>query len=144
MHALLLAALVAASVPATAARNRDKAAQDLLPDAVVPPGSLSQRRPSANEKVSLARGFAVAKALGAVDVGQAVVVQAGLVLGLDRIHRAHGRVAAQEHQRFSISGVKQSEGSQIFALAYAKLTSVLVRWVSPPIRAPCPSAVGLC
>ena len=64
---------------------RLRSVQDLLPDAVVPPGSLSQRTPSASEKASLARGFAVAKALGAVDVGQAVVVQAGLVLGLEAL-----------------------------------------------------------
>jgi len=41
--------------------------------------------PDAQAEADIARGIAVARALGAVDVGQSVVVQQGLVLGVEAI-----------------------------------------------------------
>jgi DUF1009 family protein len=61
-------------------------AHDLLDDAVtVPEGSLGRVAPSAEAASDIARGIEIARAIGALDIGQAVVVQQGLVLGVEAI-----------------------------------------------------------
>jgi len=57
----------------------------VLADLVATEGSLTRATPDAGALVDIARGFAVVRALGSVDVGQAVVVQQGLVLGVEAI-----------------------------------------------------------
>ena len=59
--------------------------QDVLPGLLAAPGALGRHAPDAQAERDIARGLAVAKALGAADVGQAVVVQEGLVLGVEAI-----------------------------------------------------------
>jgi DUF1009 family protein len=61
------------------------AAQDVLKALLVAEGTLTTRAPSARDRDDIARGIAVTKALGAVDVGQGCVVQQGLVLGVEAI-----------------------------------------------------------
>ncbi|HKF72202.1 MAG TPA: UDP-2,3-diacylglucosamine diphosphatase LpxI [Stellaceae bacterium] len=56
---------------------------DLLESLVAPEGSWGKIVPDAQALADVARGLEVARALGAVDVGQAVVVQQGIVLGLE-------------------------------------------------------------
>lgn len=60
-------------------------AQAVLADLLPPPGLLAGAPPDELARDDIARGVAVARALGAVDVGQAVVVQQGLVLGVEAI-----------------------------------------------------------
>lgn len=57
----------------------------LLPDLLAAEGVLGAHRPDRQAEADIARGIAVARALGAVDVGQAVVVQQGLVLAVEAI-----------------------------------------------------------
>lgn len=59
--------------------------QDILSGALAEAGPLGRHAPDAQAERDIARGVSVAKALGAVDVGQAVVVQEGLVLGIEAI-----------------------------------------------------------
>ena len=59
--------------------------QDVLDDLLAPAGPWGRHRPTPNAEQDIARGVAVARALGAVDVGQAVVVQQGLVLGVEAV-----------------------------------------------------------
>lgn len=59
--------------------------QDLLGELLVPEGPLTVRTPDAAALADIARGIAVARALGAADVGQGCVVQQGLVLGVEAI-----------------------------------------------------------
>lgn len=59
--------------------------QDLLGELLVPEGVLTSRAPDAEQRADIARGIAVARALGAADVGQGCVVQQGLVLGVEAI-----------------------------------------------------------
>lgn len=61
------------------------APEDLLADLVAPSGPLGRHVPDQQALGDIARGFEVARALGALDIGQAVVVQAGLVLGVEAI-----------------------------------------------------------
>jgi DUF1009 family protein len=53
--------------------------------AAVPEGPLGRLAPPADVQGDIARGIMIARALGAADIGQAVVVQQGLVLGVEAI-----------------------------------------------------------
>ena len=59
--------------------------ETLLPELVPDTGPLGIHRPDEQAEQDIARGLAVLNALGIADVGQAVVVQGGLVLGLEAI-----------------------------------------------------------
>ena len=50
-----------------------------------PKGRSARLRPDAEARADIARGMRVARAIGALDIGQAVVVQQGLVLGVEAI-----------------------------------------------------------
>lgn len=60
-------------------------AHELLDATAVPEGALGRVRPDADADADIRRGIALARAIGALDVGQAVVVQQGLVLGIEAI-----------------------------------------------------------
>ena len=53
--------------------------------ATVPEGTLGRLAPSEEATADIVRGIAMARAIGALDIGQAVVVQQGLVLGVEAI-----------------------------------------------------------
>lgn len=57
--------------------------QAYLPDLIAAPGALGSVSPVEGDLYDIKRGFDVARALGAVDVGQSVVVQGGIVLGVE-------------------------------------------------------------
>jgi DUF1009 family protein len=56
---------------------------DVVDGLLAEPGLLGHRMPDAQASIDVERGVAVARALGALDVGQAVVVQQGIVLGVE-------------------------------------------------------------
>jgi len=58
-------------------------ADDVVSDLLAPQGLLGAIVPAAEAKADIALGIEVALGLGALDVGQAVVVQQGLVLGVE-------------------------------------------------------------
>lgn len=58
-------------------------AQDLAGGLLAPGGSLGRHRPGAEARADIARGVEVLAALGRVDIGQAVAVQAGVVLAVE-------------------------------------------------------------
>ena len=60
-------------------------ADDILTNLLVAEGVLGRHRPDDVAEADITRGFEVARALGALDVGQAVVVQQGIVLGVEAI-----------------------------------------------------------
>lgn len=62
---------------------RVRGAQEVMAGLAAPEGVLGRVAPSAAAEADILRGVAVARALGAVDVGQAVVVQQGIVLGVE-------------------------------------------------------------
>lgn len=57
--------------------------QAFLPCLLAPTGPLTRRAPDEAQSADIARGVEVARALGALDVGQAAVVQGGIVLGVE-------------------------------------------------------------
>jgi DUF1009 family protein len=56
---------------------------ETLADLLAPRGPIGAGRPDAQAESDIARGLEVLRALGAVDVGQAVVVQQGIVIGIE-------------------------------------------------------------
>jgi DUF1009 family protein len=70
-----------------------------LEDLLVPPGPLSQRRPTPEELQDIELGLAVAKEIGRLDLGQCVVVRRQIVVaveaieGTDETIRRGGRLA---------------------------------------------------
>jgi DUF1009 family protein len=60
-------------------------ASEILAGGTVAAGTLGSHQPDEQAQADIAHGFHVAQALGTVDVGQAVVVQLGLVLGVEAI-----------------------------------------------------------
>ncbi len=57
--------------------------QNFLPELVATAGALGHITPDENAHYDIKRGLAVARLLGMADVGQAVVVQGGIVLGVE-------------------------------------------------------------
>jgi len=60
-------------------------AGEILAGGAVAAGALGRHQPDEQARADIAHGVLVARALGAVDIGQAVVVQQGLVLGVEAI-----------------------------------------------------------
>ncbi|CAH2599021.1 UDP-2,3-diacylglucosamine pyrophosphatase LpxI [Rhodovastum atsumiense] len=68
-------------------------AHEILTEAVGPKGLLSRAVPDAAAMADIRRGIAVARALGAVDVGQGCVVQQGIVLAVEAIEGTDSMLA---------------------------------------------------
>lgn len=60
-------------------------AHEVLPDLLMPAGVLGSLHPDAEAEEDIARAAEIARELGRLDVGQGVVVQQGLVLGVEAI-----------------------------------------------------------
>ncbi|MFV3073327.1 LpxI family protein [Niveispirillum fermenti] len=67
--------------------------QGLVADLLTPAGVLTRVAPDAAGHADIAHGLIVARALGAMDVGQAVVIQGGLVLGVEAIEGTDALIA---------------------------------------------------
>lgn len=81
-------------------------AHDVLREVLAPAGVLTRVRPDAQAMADIERGRAVARALGAVDVGQGCVVQQGLVLAVEAIEGTDAMLArAGTLRRDGIGGV---------------------------------------
>jgi DUF1009 family protein len=59
--------------------------EEVVPEMLFQEGVYGKAKPSKEDTDDIERGWTVAKAIGAVDVGQAVVVQEGLVLAMEAI-----------------------------------------------------------
>ncbi len=68
-------------------------AHEVLTDAVGAAGVLGCHGPDADASADIARGVAVTRALGAVDVGQGCVVQQGIVLAVEAIEGTDAMMA---------------------------------------------------
>ncbi|OIQ90912.1 hypothetical protein GALL_271860 [mine drainage metagenome] len=60
-------------------------AHEVLADLLAEPGLWGRHSPDEQAKADMARGLAVGHGLGALDVGQSVVVQQGIVLGVEAV-----------------------------------------------------------
>jgi DUF1009 family protein len=68
-------------------------ADSVLGGNLAPVGAFGQVTPDAQAAADIAHGVSVARALGALDIGQAVVIQQGIVLGVEAIEGTDALVA---------------------------------------------------
>ena len=68
-------------------------ADSILGAALAPEGALGRLLPDAEAQADIALGFKIVRALGALDIGQAAVVQQGLVLGVEAIEGTDALIA---------------------------------------------------
>ncbi len=68
-------------------------AHDILSDVLAPPGLLTTRAPDAAAMADIERGIAVLKIIGAADIGQACVVQQGIVLAVEAVEGTDAMLA---------------------------------------------------
>lgn len=81
-------------------------ADRVLPSLPISEGTLAGPQPSLEDWADVRRGVAVVRALGAVDVGQAAVVQGGLVLAVEAIEGTDAMIArAGDVRRQGAGGV---------------------------------------
>lgn len=59
--------------------------QEVVPDLLAHSGVLTKKKPDKEDEEDIRRGVEVASALGKLDVGQSVIIQQGLVLGVEGI-----------------------------------------------------------
>ena len=67
--------------------------QDVLAEWLTPAGQLGALAPDEDAQKDIARGIEIARALGTLDIGQAVVVQQGIVLGVEAIEGTDALIA---------------------------------------------------
>lgn len=80
---------------------------DILTDLVAPLGPIGSLEPDADARADIAVAARVARALGALDIGQAVVAQQGVVLGVEAVEGTDALLArcAKLHRREGPGGV---------------------------------------
>ncbi len=59
--------------------------QEVMPDLLAPSGLLTKKKPSKQDLIDIKRGVGAAFELGKLDIGQSVIVQEGIVLGVEGI-----------------------------------------------------------
>ena len=64
---------------------RVKGVHEVMSDILIKEGILTKRKPSKQDLIDIKRGIEAALTLGKLDIGQAVIVQQGLVLGVEGI-----------------------------------------------------------
>ena len=83
-----------------------KGIHEIMPELLIPQGNLTKHKPSKSDLVDIKRGIEVAFALGKLDVGQSVVVQHGLVLGVEGIEGTDELIRrCQDYRRKGDGGV---------------------------------------
>jgi len=65
----------------------------ILGTSLAPEGPIGRNTPDEQARHDIAHGFRIVRALGALDIGQAVVVQQGLVLGVEAIEGTDALIA---------------------------------------------------
>jgi len=95
--------------------------KDVAPDLLMPEGCLTRKVPDADAAADIAKGRDVLRALGSFDIGQAVVVIDGHVVGVEDIEgtdgllariarlRAEGRIRAKTSRGVLVKGPKSGQ-----------------------------------
>ena len=68
-------------------------AHEIVSDVLAPPGLLTATAPDASEMADVQRGIEVLKIVGAADIGQACVVQQGIVLAVEAVEGTDAMLA---------------------------------------------------
>lgn len=68
-------------------------AAEAAPDLIAKPGVMGRVKPNAENEADIAQAFAIARAMGALDVGQAAIVCAGLALAVEAAEGTDAMIA---------------------------------------------------
>ncbi len=68
-------------------------ADEVMEDVVMQPGVQGKHKPNSRSEQDIALGVHTAKALGAMDIGQAVITQEGRVIGVEAVEGTDGLIA---------------------------------------------------
>ncbi|MCP4393090.1 MAG: LpxI family protein [Alphaproteobacteria bacterium] len=80
--------------------------QSIISELLAPSGVLTKAKPDKTAKADIEYGFKIAKAIGELDIGQSVVVQQGIVLGVEAIEGTDRLIArAGDVKRDGVGGV---------------------------------------
>jgi len=79
-------------------------AHEVFADLLTPEGQLGKNAPDDDAQKDIARGIEIARTLGKLDVGQAVVIQQGLILGVEAIEGTDALIARSATLRREGSG----------------------------------------
>lgn len=69
------------------------AVHEVVRDLLATEGAYGSVKPDRQARIDIARGFTAAKAIGGLDIGQAVVVQQGIVIGVEAIEGTDALIA---------------------------------------------------
>ncbi len=82
-----------AAVLEKACNVKVRGAHEIVSNLLSPEGVLTQNAPDEKAAADIAKGFDIVETLGRLDVGQAVIVQQGLVLGLEAVEGTDALIA---------------------------------------------------
>lgn len=83
-----------------------KGVHEVMPELLIKEGALTKKKPDKKEITDIKRGIEAALTLGRLDIGQAVVVQHGLVLGVEGIEGTDELMRrCQEYRRKGAGGI---------------------------------------
>lgn len=68
-------------------------AHEVARDLIMDEGVLTKKRPDKKDEADIVRGFEAAETLGRLDIGQAAIVQHGIVLGLEAVEGTDALIA---------------------------------------------------
>ncbi len=75
-------------------------AHEVLPDLLTPLGCITNKKPNKTNQEDIQSGCKIAKNIGQMDIGQACVMQAGFVLGVEAVEGTKNLIArCGEHKR---------------------------------------------
>lgn len=112
---------------------RIRGIHEFIEEMLVPSGVLGTHEPSKEDYEDITRGVEVSRTLGALDVGQAVVVQQNVVLGVEAIEGTDLLLErCKELQRFGKGGVlvKMSKPQQDLRLDMPSIGTATVKRVA--------------
>jgi len=79
------------------------AAHDIEPSIITPKGCLTKREPSADNKADIEYGIKAAKSIGELDIGQAVLVQQGVVIAVEAVEGTNEAIKRYKENRYNNS-----------------------------------------
>jgi hypothetical protein len=107
----------------------------ILPSALAPAGPFGKLAPDEQAASDIAHGLRLARAIGALDIGQAVVVQQGLVLGVEAIEGTDALLARCAALRRDGAGGVLVKAKKPTQETRADLPAIGVRTVAAASRA---------
>lgn len=76
-------------------------AHQIAPEILTPYGCLTSKEPTAENKSDLEEGIKVTKTLGSLDIGQAAIIQQGVVIAVEAVEGTDATIARYKKHKYS-------------------------------------------